>query len=735
MAKRPTINTLTNTASPTYLTQLNQNFSNIQAQFDNTLSLDGSLPNAMNADLDLNDFDLINAGTVNADNLVVAGTNLNSVVAQAATSATNAATSASSAAASAATASQYTPAYFDNVTDLLADTRAWPTGQILNTREEGFAYEVAASSATNQHVTTAGGVKLYVQPPYDVKAFGAIGDGISDDRTVLQRAVTAARLQGGQSRKLYWSKGTYLVTGQITLGTNQYIDFDPGVVINLLPPSSVDTTSLFVAANQSNVHLNGNGATINGSRAAPSSTGTAAAFFIFGTDNVSICDFNINDFSVDGITITGDDAGSGASRNVFVKGCVVNNCCRNGMSIVSAIGCVVLGGEYNGTNGSPLGPFAGIDIEPEPNSFLEDVNIIGVTTIGNDGAGIQITPGALSANVGKRFYVNIIGGRSLSDGDLVLRSALRFSNGGAQVNKVFGHVNVSGFAVDNPKSSGVRFTNWDEDKCPMVSLESVTVRNPDSTSSASTNLARSGFVLFSETAQATSNIGNITMRNCRAEDSRTPARMVWGCAVGADAGKTAKNIDIYDFAAINFTSGSKTDVHTLGNTEDVSVSFPSSNKVDVSVDTNLANFGGKVVNVTTSSRVMTLPLAGSCSGLTYHIQTAPGVASVSVNLQAGDTIQGLVGVAGVGVVLDAGGSVSLKSQGGTSWIVEKRDGSIRRAGTSVVRQIWWATAAPVSGTWVQGDRVFNQLPAIGQPKSWVCTVAGTPGTWVSEGNL
>jgi hypothetical protein len=153
------------------------------------------------------------------------------------------------------------------------------------------------------------------------------------------------------------------------------------------------------------------------------------------------------------------------------------------------------------------------------------------------------------------------------------------------------------------------------------------------------------------------------------------------------------------------------------------------------VDTNLVNFGGKVVNVTTSSRVMTLPLAGSCSGLTYHIQTAPGVASVSVNPQAGDTIQGLIGVAGVGVVLDAGGSVSLKSQGGTSWIVEKRNGSIRRAGTSVVRQIWWATAAPVSGTWVQGDRVFNQLPAIGQPKSWVCTVNGTPGTWVSEGNL
>ena len=33
-------------------------------------------------------------------------------------------------------------------------------GDILRTLEEGFAYEVAASGATDQHVTTAGGVKL-----------------------------------------------------------------------------------------------------------------------------------------------------------------------------------------------------------------------------------------------------------------------------------------------------------------------------------------------------------------------------------------------------------------------------------------------------------------------------------------------------------------------------------------------------------------------------------------------
>jgi hypothetical protein len=37
--------------------------------------------------------------------------------------------------------------------------------------------------------------------------------------------------------------------------------------------------------------------------------------------------------------------------------------------------------------------------------------------------------------------------------------------------------------------------------------------------------------------------------------------------------------------------------------------------------------------------------------------------------------------------------------------------------------------------WNAGDRAVFDAPAIGLPKAWVCTVAGTPGTWVSEGNL
>lgn len=51
------------------------------------------------------------------------------------------------------------------------------------------------------------------------------------------------------------------------------------------------------------------------------------------------------------------------------------------------------------------------------------------------------------------------------------------------------------------------------------------------------------------------------------------------------------------------------------------------------------------------------------------------------------------------------------------------------------RGLGFPAAAPTVGTWAKGDRVQNHNPTVGQPKAWVCTAGGTPGTWVSEGNL
>jgi len=61
--------------------------------------------------------------------------------------------------------------------------------------------------------------------------------------------------------------------------------------------------------------------------------------------------------------------------------------------------------------------------------------------------------------------------------------------------------------------------------------------------------------------------------------------------------------------------------------------------------------------------------------------------------------------------------------------------AVKNAGTayssSLVRLL--GTAAPVSGTYQQGDIVYNSAPTSGTYIGWVCTVAGTPGTWKTFG--
>ena len=44
-----------------------------------------------------------------------------------------------------------------------------------------------------------------------------------------------------------------------------------------------------------------------------------------------------------------------------------------------------------------------------------------------------------------------------------------------------------------------------------------------------------------------------------------------------------------------------------------------------------------------------------------------------------------------------------------------------------------ASAAPASGTYLQGDIVWNSAPTSGGYIGWVCTTAGTPGTWKTFG--
>ena len=71
MSKLPTIKTILSGFFSTGT--LNNNFTVLRDAFNNTLSRDGSTPNTMEADIDLNSHDLLNVGKITADDITVAG--------------------------------------------------------------------------------------------------------------------------------------------------------------------------------------------------------------------------------------------------------------------------------------------------------------------------------------------------------------------------------------------------------------------------------------------------------------------------------------------------------------------------------------------------------------------------------------------------------------------------------------------------------------------------------------
>lgn len=55
--------------------------------------------------------------------------------------------------------------------------------------------------------------------------------------------------------------------------------------------------------------------------------------------------------------------------------------------------------------------------------------------------------------------------------------------------------------------------------------------------------------------------------------------------------------------------------------------------------------------------------------------------------------------------------------------------SINEFDTPAGNRVRYAAAAPTTGTAKRGDIVFNTLPEAGGAALWVCTTAGSPGTW------
>lgn len=201
MAKRPSLGTI---ASGFFSRQsLNDNFNEILSAFDNTISRDGSTPNAMAADLDLNSNDVLNVGSLQSQTLKVGGVNITPTT-------------------------TFSDANFLRTYDTVADLEGSNVpAAINNIRTAGYHSSNDGGSAmytrADSEPSHAGKIQsndgawwelVAVNGFADVRQFGAKGDGTTDDSTAVTNALNYSSSEGVT---VFAFPGTYLLSSAVTV--------------------------------------------------------------------------------------------------------------------------------------------------------------------------------------------------------------------------------------------------------------------------------------------------------------------------------------------------------------------------------------------------------------------------------------------------------------------------------------------------------------------------------------
>lgn len=547
-----------------------------------------------------------------------------------------------------------------------------------------------------------------------VKDFGAVGDGVTDDTAALQNWANRAGM-------LYLPDGTYKITSTITLSSGSRIIFSKNAIIQ----TDVTNISLFSAASKSKIQ-------IEGGKFKQTAAGTSAYVAAIKLSACSDC---------------------------FISGCIFEGMQWAGVMLDGCSQCVVSNNYFTGWLGTNQdaadvclynlctsceissnmcygGGHSGILVQDPYAGLIPSKNLIFGNRIGQHTAyGIAVyLPGTAGSGntynqVINNYIENILGtystNRSSGAGIYVVGNWA----GGTQIigNNIYNCCQQTLDRTLTPAGVGVGGIASGVAK-PIISNNTVT------------GMSQGDGILVSSSpggAVVSSNVIRIPSTN-------NGAGAGGGTLLGS--GIRIENTNNIESDGNNvIVSGSGSAAYVFANATAISdVSFsggyyesPTAATFLVSQSGSVTTTGLMISNVRakqTGSNNYAFSIASVVNGFLSN-NYGSAVAFEGLRINASTQVRVIGGsytnasfpsISTVGVC--TGTLIDSSVYFGTS------SAAISNSGTGAIVS-WRSSASPSAGDWAVGDRTEQSVPVVGNPKGWRCTVAGSPGTWVSEGNL
>lgn len=533
-----------------------------------------------------------------------------------------------------------------------------------------------------------------------VKDFGAVGDGTTDDTAAIQAACTA----GG---RIYFPAGTYKVSSAITLISNSALDLDPNAIVTTV----VTSISILSATSKTNVHIRGG--TIQYT-AAGATGGNGAVLF----DTCTYC-------TLSGVNIVGGQYA--------------------GVYLTNSSNCTIRGNVFSGTLGTHPDA-ADISVRNTSNDNTISEN----QCVGSGAHGILVQGPGATIPLRNRVLSNFINAKQ-AYGIAIYQTTAADNYTVVEGNEITG---ILGTSLAGASGNGI----YMQSAGGSVVANNI-VKDCCLNTTSTTNSPACISISFDQTAGPT--LQPITVVGNSVNSSKWSGIIV-SSARGTVSGNSVNFTDttngygilIYDSSNLDVT-GNQVNLPTTVARAGIVVNTTLARGIENINVSNNTVFGGNDAQIFSIKSAAGTTISGVFSGNNLQSAGTSALGLALNNLQnavvngnyvnsayIGFYIQNCTNVRGSGNVSRAGSLYRFLSGGTCSNVYFDDSNDFDMATPAKIQNTVTGVAieqrsngSPGGGNWQIGDRICQTVPVVGQPKGWRCTVAGSPGTWVSEGNL